>query len=161
MVASVRPGPGDRGAGCRLTVTGTTKGSGLPGILKPDPVPVMLIPLKNLLRPLVTGMSMRLIGLTCFALCLVLAPLVYADQCNDNCNAAYNSCTKKWKDKSDLHCSKPLRQCIDACPQKTTPKVNPCRRKCDTKFSECISRRSEDQGFFCSGPLSRCYASCP
>ena len=87
--------------------------------------------------------------------------VVYADQCNDNCYAAYHSCTKKWKDDPELHCKKPLTQCIDACPRETAPKISACKQKCDTTFSECISRHDEDRGFFCSAPLTECYAACP
>lgn len=105
---------------------------------------------------------MRFISLICFILCLMQATLVYADQCQDSCYATYNSCTKKWKDKSDLHCKKPLTQCIDACPQNTAPKEDACKKKCDTTFSNCMSRNSEgNRDFFCGGPLSECYATCP
>lgn len=104
---------------------------------------------------------MRFILLSCFILCFIQATMVFADQCKDDCYAAYDSCTKSQKDGHKLNCDKPLQQCIDTCPQEAAPKVDKCKQQCDTAFSKCVSRWKEGHEFLCDGPLTRCYAGCP
>ena len=104
---------------------------------------------------------MRVIISLCFILCFIQANRIYADQCNDDCYAAYNSCIINAKDGDELLCNKPWKQCINTCPKDSTYEVSSCRQKCDVEFRNCISKHNEGREFFCNEPVSRCYGSCP